>query len=335
MRYRPLGRSGIDVSELALGANNFGGRLDLRQSIAVIHAALDAGINLIDTADVYNAGRSEEFVGRALRGRRDGVVVSTKCGMPSEEGAHAGGLTARHLRWSVEQSLRRLDIAHLDLLQLHIADESTPIGDTLATLQDLMSAGTVRAVGCSNFWAWEVAEAVVLADAAGLPRLASASVEWSLLHREPERELLPAARRLGVGLLPYRPLAQGFLTGKYRRGEAPPTGSRLRLVPAQAELRLSADNFELLQRVETIAEAHASDTTAMALGYLLDHAEVAAVVVGASEPAQVGQLLAAAATWPDVSVAVAEVRRALPPLGGHLLGVPDIRRAVSGGGRAP
>lgn len=323
MRYGPLGRSGIDVSCVGLGANNFGGRLDERESTTVIRAALDLGVNLIDTADVYNAGRSEEIVGRAIRGRRDEVVVATKAGMASEEGMHRGGLAANHLRWCVEQSLRRLGVDHIDLLQLHIADPWTPISDTLITLDDLVTAGTLRAVGCSNFWAWEVAEAVTMAELREWPAFASVSAEWSLLHREPERELLPAARSLGFGLLPYRPLAQGFLTGKYREGAVPEHGSRFDLVPAQAELRLSDDNFAVLERLSAFATAHGCDLPTLAFGYLLGHDEVASVVTGASNAAQMtANVLAASHGSTGV---VSELGELLPALGGHLLGLPALR----------
>jgi aryl-alcohol dehydrogenase-like predicted oxidoreductase len=245
--------------------------------------------------------------------------------MPSEEGLHRGGLSVQHVRWSVEQSLRRLGVEHVDLLQLHLADTSTPIDETLAALEQLVAAGLVRAVGCSNFWAWEVAEAITIAEAAGLPRLASVSAEWSLLHREPERELVPAARHFGFGILPYRPLAQGFLTGKYRPGSPPPPGSRLDLVPATAELRLSASNFAVLERLESYAAARGTDVLTLAIGYLLDHSEVASVVVGASSVAQVTALVAAAMRAADRADDVGPLRPLLPELGGHLLGMPELR----------
>lgn len=329
MRYRPLGRSGPLVSEVGLGANNFGGRLDDRASAAVIHRALDLGVNLIDTADIYNAGRSEEVVGAALRGRRDEVVLATKVGMASEEGDHGGGLSAPHVRRIVERSLRRLGTDRIDLLQLHVPDPWTPLEETLGVLDELRRSGVVLHVGSTNFWAWEVAEAVTLADAHGWPRLVSASSEWSLVHREPERELVPAAARLGVGILPYRPLAQGFLTGKYAAGARPSAGSRFDRVPQQGAARLTAGNFDALERIGAFAAARGLEVAGVAFAYLLAHREVSSVLVGASTPEQVATNVASASavlTAADVE----EVRTLIPGLGGHLLGLPHLRPVAPG-----
>jgi aryl-alcohol dehydrogenase-like predicted oxidoreductase len=321
-----LGRSGLLVSELGLGANNFGGRLDLQQSTAVIGAALDLGVNLIDTADIYNAGRSEEFVGRAVAHRRDEVVIATKVGLPCEEGEHGGGLGARHLRRIVQRSLRRLDTDRIDLLQVHIPDPWTPIEETLDALDRLVRDGDVLHVGSTNFFAWELAQWVTLARERDRPVLVSASSEWSLLEREPERELLPAAEQLGVGILPFRPLAQGFLTGKYARDAAPVPGSRFDLVPEQARLRLSEENFRLLDELRDVAAARGVDVAALAIGALLAHDAVSSVLVGASSPEQVRELADWCAT--DVPAGTLDVVAGLlPPLGGRRLGRPEIRPA--------
>lgn len=324
MRHRPLGRSGTLVSEIGLGANNFGGRLDERASIAVIHAALDHGINLIDTADIYNAGRSEEIVGRAIAGRRDRAIVATKVGLPSEEGDHAGGLSARHIARITERSLRRLAVDHIDLLQLHIPDAATPREETWRALDDLISAGKVRHVGSTNFYAWEVADWVAVARERGEPVLVSASSEWSLLHREPERELAAAAAALGVGILPFRPLAQGFLTGKYLPDRAPPPGTRFDLVAAQRDDRLSPANFAVLAAVVELAQRWGIEVGALALGYLLSHRVVSSVLVGASSAEQIADSV----RWAELeldAVAVDELVSLLPPLGGHHLGRPELR----------
>lgn len=324
MKYRALGRSGLVVSEIGLGANNFGGRLDDAQSIAVIREALDLGINLIDTADIYNAGRSEEIVGRAIAGRRDEVVVATKVGMPCEEGEHGGGLGSRHIRRIVRRSLRRLGVDHLDLLQLHIPDPWTPIDETLDALDRLVRSGDVLYVGSTNFFAWELALWVTLARERGRPALVAASSEWSLLHREPERELSTAAAELGVGLLPYRPLAQGFLTGKYLPGQAPVVGTRFDLVPQQANDRLSDANFEVLARVQAVAADEGVDVGSIALGYLLGHDAVSSVLVGASSPEQVRDVVRWSST-PFADGLSARLVAVLPELCGHRLGRPQLR----------
>jgi aryl-alcohol dehydrogenase-like predicted oxidoreductase len=321
------------VSEIALGANNFGGRLDEQESVAVIRAAVELGINLIDTADVYNAGRSEEIVGRAIRGCRDDVVVATKAGMPSEEGEHEGGLSASHLQWSVERSMRSLGVDHIDLLQLHIADPSTPIEETLGALDALVRAGSVRAVGCSNFFAWEVAEAATTARLREWPPLASVSAEWSLLHREPERELVSAAAHLGVGLLPYRPLAQGFLTGKYARGAAPRPGTRFDVAPEHGKARLSDGNFDVLDGLAAVAAAREMPIVALAFAYLLSYDEVSSVLVGASSPAQLAANVQAAAGPFDGDLHL-QLAGVLPDLGGHRLGLPHLRRPARRAGIA-
>jgi aryl-alcohol dehydrogenase-like predicted oxidoreductase len=324
VKYRSLGRSGLVVSELGLGANNFGGRLDESQSTAVIHEALDLGVNLIDTADIYNAGRSEEIVGRAIVGRRDEVVIATKVGLPCEEGEHGGGLGARHLRRIVHRSLQRLGVDHLDLLQLHIPDPWTPIEETLDALDRLVRAGDILYVGSTNFFAWEVALWTTLARERGRPAIVAASSEWSLLHREPERELVGAAQEVGVGVMPFRPLAQGFLTGKYRQGQAPSAGSRFDLVPQQARDRLSAENFEVLERVQSVAADEDVDVAAIALGYLLSHDVVSSVLVGASSPEQVRDLV----RWTSTDVSDELLHRVggeLSELCGHRLGRPELR----------
>jgi aryl-alcohol dehydrogenase-like predicted oxidoreductase len=312
------------VSEIGLGANNFGGRLDQEQSTAVIHTALDFGINLIDTADIYNAGRSEEIVGAATATRRHEVVIATKVGLPCEEGEHGGGLSSGHIRRIVHRSLGRLATDHIDLLQLHVPDPWTPIDETLDALDRLVCAGDVLYVGSTNFFAWEVARWVTVARERGLPVLIGASSEWSLLHREPERELVSAVSELGVGLLPFRPLAQGFLTGKYAPGQSPAPGSRFDLVPQQAANRLSPDNFEMLERVRSVAVDEGVDVAAIAIGYLLAHDVVSSVLVGASSSDQIRDLVGWSSTeFPDRTLE--RIREVLPDLCGHQLGRPEIR----------
>jgi len=232
MRYRPLGNSGLQVSVVGLGCNNFGGRLDLNGTRAVVDAAIDAGITLFDTADIYGGrGASEELLGEVLQGRRDEVVLATKFGhqdydmeYPPAAGAKGG---RAYIRRAVEASLTKLRTDYIDLYQLHTPDPVTPIQETLAALDELVKEGKVRYLGHSNLAGWQLAEAAHLAVESGQTPFISAQNHWSLLDREVEKEVVPAAMHYGVGVLPYFPLAQGLLTGKIRRGDAPPVGSRL------------------------------------------------------------------------------------------------------------
>jgi aryl-alcohol dehydrogenase-like predicted oxidoreductase len=227
MRLRQLGRSGLVVSEVGLGCNNFGGRLDEERSREVIAAALDEGITLFDTADIYGGeGRSEEILGRALRGVREEVVLATKFGMDAGLGYPARGSRVYVMR-ALERSLRRLGTDWIDLYQLHEPDPLTPIEETLSALDDALHQGKVRYLGSSNFASWQVLEADLIARQLGTARFVSAQNHYNLLERQAEAELLPVLERYGIGLLPYYPLAAGLLTGKFVRAEPPPAGTRL------------------------------------------------------------------------------------------------------------
>ena len=253
MTYRPLGPSGLMVSTIGLGTNAFGSRIDEQQSRTVVDAALDAGVTLFDTSDTYGTGASEEVLGRALGTRRDDVVLATKFGMDMggangpDWGARA---SRRYVRRAVEASLRRLGTDHIDLYQLHQPDLVTPVEETLEALTELVTEGKVRYVGCSNFAAWEVVDAHWTATTAGLRPFVSAQNEYSLYNRAAEEELLPALSHLGMSLIAYFPLAYGLLTGKYRRGEDAPAGSRLG-ADNQAHRLAGADwdRIEALQRL--------------------------------------------------------------------------------------
>ena len=232
MRYRSLGDSGLMVSVAGLGCNNFGRRVDLAGTRAVVDAAMDAGITMLDTADTYgDGGASEELLGEVLAGRREQVVLATKFGHQGYDmgyGPAAGAKGGRaYIRRAVEASLRRLRTDYIDLYQLHTPDPVTPVAETLAALTELVTEGKVRYLGNSNFTGWQIADAAHVARAAGTAPFVSAQNHWSLLEREVEAEVLPAARHFGLGVLPYFPLANGLLTGKVRRGQAPPAGSRL------------------------------------------------------------------------------------------------------------
>ncbi|KAA0236971.1 MAG: aldo/keto reductase [Chloroflexi bacterium CFX7] len=294
MEHRHLGRSGLQVSVVGLGCNNFGRRIDAVQAKEVVDRALDLGINFFDTANVYGAGQSEEFLGRALEGRRQDVVIATKFGMRMGEKPMESGGSRRHLIASVEASLRRLGTDYIDLLQFHTPDSRTPIEETLRALDDLVREGKVRYIGHSNFAAWQAAEAHFVARAAGLTPFISAQNEYNLLDRRIERELVPACRAYGVSVLPYFPLASGFLTGKYRPGEPPPAGTRLAGAGPLAGRVLNDRNFNTLQRLEAIAAARGRSMLELAIGWLASQPHVASVIAGATKPGQVEENIAAA-----------------------------------------
>jgi aryl-alcohol dehydrogenase-like predicted oxidoreductase len=300
MSYRRLGDSGLVVSVVGVGCNNFGRKLDAEQSRAVVEAALDEGINLFDTADTYGGyGRSEQYLGAALAktGRRDDVVIATKFGMDmaGHNGPDHGARGARrYVARAVEASLRRLGTDHIDLYQMHEPDPGTPIEETLAALDDLVRAGKVRYLGCSNFAGWQVADAAWTARSRGLSPFISAQNHYSLLSREVEAELVPACRRFGLGVLPYFPLANGLLTGKYRRGQAAPAGSRLSTERFAA--RLAAAPWQTIEAIETYAGERRRTPVEVAIGGLAAQPAVASVIAGAASPEQV-RTNAASVDW--------------------------------------
>ncbi len=293
MRYQPLGDSGLLVSAVGLGCNNFGGRLDLAGTRAVVDAALDVGITLLDTADIYGgsggAGRSESLLGEVLEGRRDQVVLATKFGHQGhdmEYGPAAGAKGGRaYIRRAVEESLTRLRTDYIDLYQLHTPDPATPIEETLSALHDLVVEGKVRYVGSSNFAGWQIAEADHVASELGLTRFVSAQNHWSLLERDVEAEVVPAAEHYGVGVLPYFPLASGLLTGKMRRGQEPPAGSRL---VSWAERGYVTDaKLEAVEAIVGWAEQRGHSILEAAIGGLLAFPATGSVIAGAMTPDQV------------------------------------------------
>lgn len=290
MESRRIGS--LQVSLVGLGANNFGWRIDAAASAAVVHAALDAGITLFDTADVYGAGQSEEFLGRALGPSRNQAVIATKFGMKMDDQRH--GAKPGYIRQAVEASLRRLGTDRIDLYQLHRPDPETPIADTLGALDDLVRAGKVREIGCSNFSAAQLREAEA-AVGPGAARFASVQNEYSLLNREPEAEVIPECVRAGIAFIPYFPLASGLLTGKYRRGQPPPQGSR-----AQAGFgpKVFTDrNLAVVELLIQFAAARGRSLLELAVSWLAAQPAVASVIAGATSPAQV-KANAASANWP-------------------------------------
>jgi aryl-alcohol dehydrogenase-like predicted oxidoreductase len=316
MRYRPLGNSGLHVSVVGLGCNNFGSRLDLAATRSVVDAALDAGVTLLDTADIYGgAGASEALLGEVLRGRRDQVVLATKFGHQGYDmgyPAAAGGRGGRaYLRRAVEASLTRLRTDYLDLYQLHTPDPVTPMAETLAALDELVQEGKVRYLGHSNLTGWQLAEAAHLAREGGSTPFISAQNHWSLLERGVEAEVVPAARHYGLGVLPFFPLANGLLTGKVRRGQEVPADSRL-------AGRRHWVTDERLDRVEALAswgEAHGRSLLEIAIAGLAAQPGCSSVIAGAMSPEQVAANVAAG-EWEPTADELAELDEIIPPPAG-------------------
>jgi aryl-alcohol dehydrogenase-like predicted oxidoreductase len=290
MRFRRLGDSGLVVSVVGIGCNNFGGRIDAQRTDEVVHAALDAGVNLFDTADVYGSpvGRSEKVLGSALGRRRDKAIIATKFGsdlggdLGPDWGARGG---RRYIARAVEASLKRLNTDYIDLYQIHWPDPLTPVTETLAALDDLVREGKVRYIGCSNYAGWQVADAAWTARTGNLTPFVSAQNQYSLLNREAERDLVPACEHFGLGVLPYFPLASGLLTGKYRRGEAPPAGTRLS-GERHGQLLQEAP-WDTIDRLSEYAAKRDRTLLDVAIGGLAAQPAVASVIAGATSAEQV------------------------------------------------
>jgi len=315
MRYRQLGRSGLTVSVVGLGCNNFGTRCDLRATRVVVEAGLEAGVTLLDTADVYgNRGGSETLLGQALRGRRDEVVLATKFGASMGGPPWEARGSRRYVRRAVEASLRRLDTDHLDLYQQHVPDPKTPLEETLAALDELVAEGKVRYIGSSNFAAWQIVEADWIARTGHLTRFVSAQNQYNLLERDLEYEVVPACDRYGVGILPYFPLANGLLTGKYRRGEPAPAGTRL----ARRSDLLTEEAFDRIDALEKYGVERGRTLLEVAIGGLAAQPAVGSVIAGATRHDQV-LANAAAAEWEPTPEDVAELAKLAPrrPTGKH------------------
>jgi aryl-alcohol dehydrogenase-like predicted oxidoreductase len=291
MEMRSIGS--LKVSVVGLGCNNFGRRLNAEQTAVVVSAALDAGINFFDTADVYGAGQSEEYLGAALKGRRDEAVIATKYHGKME--GQGQGASPEYIRIAVEASLRRLGVETIDLYQQHSPDKDVPIEDTLGALNDLVKAGKIREIGSSNFSAEQIAAADAAAKQKGLARFMSVQNHYSLLHREPEPAVLPECERLGLAFLPYFPLASGVLTGKISRGQVAPEGSRL--ADAGTQSRFAGEHrLEVVDQLIDYAEAQGHTILELAFAWLLAHSVVASVIAGATKVEQI-QANSAAAGW--------------------------------------
>ena len=287
MEFRDLGNSGLRVSLVGLGCNNFGVRIDFEGARKVMEKALDLGITLFDTADMYGKGVSETFLGEILGNRRNAVVVATKFGMPMDEGA--GGASRDYIMKAVEASLKRLQTDYIDLYQLHRPDPLIPIEETLRALDDLIKQGKVRYIGCSNMTASQVVEAQSTAKARGLNAFISCQDEYSLVKRDIERELLPVLQSEGLGLLPYFPLANGLLSGKYKRGQTPPPGTRFASTPKFFQSHGTDANFAIAERLQTFAAARGHTLLELAFSWLAARPQLASVIAGATTPQQIEQ----------------------------------------------
>jgi aryl-alcohol dehydrogenase-like predicted oxidoreductase len=305
VRTRPIGT--LEVSVVGLGCNNFGRRIDAAATERVVDAALDEGVTLFDTADVYGDGSSEEYLGAALAGRRDEAVIATKFGMElgdGQQGAHPA-----YVRSACEASLRRLGTDHIDLYQLHRPDPDVPIAETLGALGELVEAGEVRVIGHSNLSAEQMDEAEAEAAAGAVPRFESAQDRWSLLERGFEDDKRPAIERNGLAVLPYFPLASGLLTGKYREGETPDPGWRIAALPDdRRSAQLSADRLATVERLRGFAASHERTLLELAMSWLATQPPVASVIAGATRPEQVAANVAAA-DWKLTDDELAEVDR--------------------------
>lgn len=308
MQYRKLGRSGLEVSVVGLGCNNFGGRADLEASRATVHKALDLGITLLDTADMYSdRGGSEIALGNILGAKRKDIVLASKFGMAMDDTGRLKGASRRYIMSAVEASLKRLQTDWLDLYQIHRPDPSTPMDETLRTLDDLVHQGKVRYIGCSNLPAWQVVDALWRSRSGNLEAFVSAQDEYSLLRRGAEDELIPALCANGVGLLPYYPLASGLLTGKYKPG-AMPEGARLTKYKGMAERIVSDRNWTIIERLSNFCEMRGHSMLELAMSWLASRPTVSSVIAGATRPEQVEQNVAATA-WKLTPDDLAEVER--------------------------
>jgi aryl-alcohol dehydrogenase-like predicted oxidoreductase len=295
MEYRKLGNSGLQVSVVGLGCNNFGRRCDREQTAAVLHHALDLGITCIDTADIYGpTGLSEEYIGSALKGRRDEVVLATKFGGSMGEGHFKSGASRKYIFEAVEASLKRLQTDYIDLYQIHFPDPLTPIEETMYALDDLVRAGHVRYIGCSNFSAAQIVEAQWTAKSARRSAFISAQNRYNLLERGVEESVVPVCSKYGLGLLPYVPLAGGFLTGKYRAGQPPPKGARFSEGGRQAERALTDANFGRLESLQAYAENRGHSVLDLAIAWLAAQPIVGSVIAGATQLDQLDANVAAA-----------------------------------------
>jgi len=310
MKYRNLGRAGLKVSEIGLGTLEFGRRVNERESISIIDHAIDMGINFIDTADVYNDGRAEEYVGKAIRGKRSRVIVATKFGIATGESPNSYGGSRAHIMEAIDNSLKRLATDYIDVYYLHWPDPTAPIEETLRTLDILVRAGKVRYVACSNLNAWQLCDALWISKVNNLESFVAVQTRYNLLDRSIESELVPCCQKYRGGVIPWSPLAEGFLTGKYQRGKALPQGTRLSFLPEAPPPRrtlpgmtanpamftpiMSDANYEKIEKWQAFASERNHSLGELAISWLLSHPWLSSVIAGATSSEQVSANVAAA-----------------------------------------
>jgi len=287
MKYRNLGKSGLEVSRICLGTNNFGGQVNEETSIKIVDKALDCGINIIDTANVYTGGKSERIIGRAVKGRREEVIIATKVGFGNIEGPNQSGLSRKHILSQVEHSLTSLQTEYIDVYYMHRYDPETPLEETLRTLDSLVRQGKVRYVACSNFTAWQIAKAQEVCETHDLEKLIAVQPPYNLLQRDIEANIIPYCREEHLGILTYTPLMGGFLTGKYSKDTPPPAGSRFEYNPKLLERASNASNFKILEQIEKVADDVGIPIHKLAVSWILKNPAITAPIVGASTVGQV------------------------------------------------
>jgi aryl-alcohol dehydrogenase-like predicted oxidoreductase len=300
VEYRQLGRSGLRVSVIGVGGNTFGAPVDERQTAEVLAAALEAGINTVDTADIYSRGVSEQHVGKAIAERRHDWVLMTKFAMATGDPPNNSGASRGYIRKAVEASLRRLGTDYIDVYQVHQPDPSTPAEETMSALHDLVTAGLVRYLGCSNYAGWQIAEANLVAQRYGWTPFVSSQPRYNVIDRAVEAEHVPACNRFGLGLIPWSPLAGGFLTGKHRRNEPPAPGSRMER-SQWARSVLNDRNWDRLEALERVARSLGLSMTQLAIGWLVAQPVNATIICGATSPEQVRENARAGETRLDAA----------------------------------
>lgn len=287
MKYRNLAKTGLQVSVVGLGTNNFGRKLDEKKSVSVVENALEAGVNFIDTANIYGGGLSEEYLGKALQGKRENVLITTKFGVKISDAPNMSGASRVHLIGELEKSLKRLKTDYIDLYLIHFPDPKTPIQETLLALDDAVRQGKIRYIGCSNFTAWQVCEAVWTAKSYGLNSISCLQSHYNMLERDFENDLAAFCKEYDMGIVPYFPLASGFLTGKYVKDQPAPEGTRFAAAPDWAKSYFTEENFRKLANLQAFATGAGHTITELAIAWLLYNPLVASVIAGATNKAQV------------------------------------------------
>ena len=287
MNYRNLGKSGLKVSQLCLGTNNFGGQISEEASLKIVNKALDCGINVIDTANIYTGGKSEEIIGKAVKGRRDEAIIATKVGFGKLEGPNQSGLSRKHILNQVEHSLKSLQTDFIDIYYMHRFDPETPLEETLRTFDYLVRQGKVRYIACSNFTAWQIAKANEICENHDWEKLIAVQPPYNLLQRDIEEDIIPYCQQEGLGILTYTPLMGGFLTGKYSKASPPPAGSRFEYNPRLWKHASQESNFALLEQIENIADDVGIPVSKLAIAWILKNPAITAPIVGASSVEQV------------------------------------------------